>query len=176
MTIVNLIAAIRSSSRSSSAASSALSPSWCGSNPPTGRLADHPGDHRHRDPKVVRALHGALSQVELEPTRARPVGVSPFIRFLEPVAVEIVAGRTGGAPIRLRLAPDSRLDLGATEVSPGAPTGTISGPATRTSSATPRVGRRWPSGRARSRPAGPAQAAQPADPQAQDHRPASPAG
>ena len=77
----------------------------------------------HRDPKVVRALHGALSQVELEPTRARPVGVSPFVRFLEPVAVEIVAGRTGGAPIRLRLAPDSRLDLGATEVSPGGANG-----------------------------------------------------
>ena len=73
----------------------------------------------HRDPKVVRALHGALSQVALEPTQARPVAVSPSVRFLESVAVEIAAGRTGGAPIRLRLAPDSRLDLGATEVSPG---------------------------------------------------------
>ena len=125
----------------------------------------------HRDPKVVRALHGALSQVELEPTRPdrQRVPVRPLSR----------AGRGGDRRGADRGCPDPTPAGPRFTARPGRHRGQPGG-RQRARSRDPRRGPRQrrrgsagaglPAGRAR-RPAGPARAAQPADPRAQDHRP-----
>jgi hypothetical protein len=66
----------------------------------------------HKDPEVVRQLMNTLAEpvAQAHTTAIKTTGV--VVRFLEPAMVEFAHGGSEAAPIRMKLARDSSLDLG----------------------------------------------------------------